>query len=73
MKIQLASTVSPNIKFDGELRISARVSIISNIIEKNNNWLNLSRLPLQCEIHGKVNIAVHLVHPFVVYKTSFAM
>ena len=42
MRIQLASTVSPNIKFDGELRILARVSIISNIIEKNKKLAQLT-------------------------------
>ena len=42
MRIQLASTVSPKIKFDGELRISARVSIISNIIEKTEKFAQLT-------------------------------
>ena len=42
MRIQLASTVSPKIKFDGELCISARVSIISNIIEKKKKLAQLT-------------------------------
>ena len=42
MRIQLTSTVSPKIKFDGELCISARVSIISNIIEKNQKLAQLT-------------------------------